>query len=42
VCIPLPIHAGRSMLWHPKIGSRTLDDGSAMEVIHQLDRGVWH
>jgi hypothetical protein len=21
VCIPLPIHAGRSLLWHPKIRS---------------------
>jgi hypothetical protein len=40
--IPLPEHAGRSLLWHPKSRSRTLNGGSAMEVVHQLDRGVWH
>jgi hypothetical protein len=42
VCIPLPIHAGHSLLWHPKIRNQTLDGGSAVEVIHQLGRGVWH
>jgi hypothetical protein len=40
VCIPLPIHAGHSMLWHSKIKSRSLDGGSAVKVIHRLDRGV--
>jgi hypothetical protein len=40
VRIPLPIHAGRSLLWHPKIRSRTLDGGFAMEVIHRLGREV--
>jgi hypothetical protein len=42
VCIPLSIHAGHSLLWHPKIMSQTLDGGSAVKVIHRLDRGVWH
>jgi hypothetical protein len=42
VCIPLLIHAGHSLLWHPKIRNQTLDGGSAVEVIHQLGRGVWH
>jgi hypothetical protein len=42
VCIPLPIHAGRSLLWHPMIRSRTLDGGWALKVIHRLGRGVWH
>jgi hypothetical protein len=47
VHVPLPIHDGRSLLWHPKIRSQTLDGGSvvevvhlAVEVVHQLDRGV--
>jgi hypothetical protein len=40
VHVPLPVHAGHSLLWHPKIRSRTLDDGSAMEVIHRLGKGV--
>jgi hypothetical protein len=42
VHVPLPIHVGRSLLWHPKIRSRTLDGGSAVEVIHRLGRGVQH
>jgi hypothetical protein len=42
VRVRLPIHAGRSLLWHPKIRSRTLDGGSTVEVIHRLDRGVRH
>jgi hypothetical protein len=42
VCIPLPIHVGRTLLWHPKIRSRTFNSGSAVKVIHQLGRGVWH
>jgi hypothetical protein len=40
VRVPLPIHADRNLLWHPKIRSRTLDGGLAVEVIHQLGRGV--
>jgi hypothetical protein len=28
----MPIYAGRSLLWHLKIRSRTLEGGSAMEV----------
>jgi hypothetical protein len=42
VCVPLSIHAGRSLLWHPMIRSQTLDCGSAVEVIHRLGRGVWY
>jgi hypothetical protein len=42
VCIPLPIHAGRGFLWHPKIRSRTLNGGSAVKVVHWLGRRVWH
>jgi hypothetical protein len=42
VCIPLPEHAGHSLLQHPKIRSRTLDGGPAVEVVHRLGRGVWH
>jgi hypothetical protein len=42
VCIPLLKHTGRSLLWHPKSGSRTLDGGSDVKVVHQMDRGVWH
>jgi hypothetical protein len=40
VCIPLPIHAGHSLLWHPKIRSQTLDGDLAMKVIHWLGRVV--
>jgi hypothetical protein len=36
LCIPLPKHVGRSLLWHPKSRSRTLDGGSAVEAVHQL------
>jgi hypothetical protein len=36
LCIPLSKHVGRSLLRHPKISSRTLDGGSAVEVVHQL------
>jgi hypothetical protein len=42
VRVPLAIHAGRSLLCHPKIRSRTLDGGLTVEVIHQLGKGVWH
>jgi hypothetical protein len=42
VCVPLPIHAGHSLLWHPKIRNRTLDGGSTVEVIRRLGRGVRH
>jgi hypothetical protein len=42
VRVPLSIHASRSLLWHPKISSRTLDGGLTMEVVHRLGRGVWH
>jgi hypothetical protein len=42
VCIPLSIHAGLSLLWHPKIRSQTLDGGSTVKVIHRLGRGVLH
>jgi hypothetical protein len=42
VCIPLFKHAGRSLLWHLKSRSRTLDGGSAVKVVHRLGRGVWH
>jgi hypothetical protein len=34
--ILLPKHVDRSLLWHLKSRSRTLDGGLAMEVIHQL------
>jgi hypothetical protein len=40
--IPLPIHAGHSLLWNPKIRSRILNGGSTVEVIHWLGRGVRH
>jgi hypothetical protein len=42
VHVPLPIHIGHSLLWYPKIRSRTLDSGLTMEVIHRLGIGVWH
>jgi hypothetical protein len=42
VCVPLPIHAGCSLLWRPKIRIRALNGGSVVKVIHRLGRGVWH
>jgi hypothetical protein len=42
VCVPLPKHAGRSLLRHPKIRSQNLDGGSAVKVVHQLGRAVRH
>jgi hypothetical protein len=36
VCIPLPIHAGRSLLWHLKIRSRTwFSCGSDSSVVQR-------
>jgi hypothetical protein len=40
--IPLPEHAGHSLLRDSKSRSRTLDDGSAVKVVHRLGRWVWH
>jgi hypothetical protein len=40
VCVPLPEHAGRSLLQHPKSRSQILDGGSAVKVVHRLGRGV--
>jgi hypothetical protein len=40
--VPLPEHAGHSLMRHPKSRSRTLDSGSAVKVVHQLGRGVVH
>jgi hypothetical protein len=40
--IPLPKHAGRCLLWHPKISIWTLDGGLAVKVVHRLSRGVRH
>jgi hypothetical protein len=34
VRVPLPTYTGCSLLWHPKIRSRTLDGGLAVEVVH--------
>jgi hypothetical protein len=40
--IPLPEHTGHSLLWHPKSRSRTINGGSTVNVVHQLDSLVWH
>jgi hypothetical protein len=40
VHVPLPKHAGRSLLQYPKRRSRTLDSGLAVKVVHRLGRGV--
>jgi hypothetical protein len=37
VHIPLPEHADRSLLRHPKCRSRTINGGSAMKVVHRAD-----
>jgi hypothetical protein len=42
VCVPLPEHADRSLLQHPESRSRTLNGGSAVKVVHRLDRWVRH
>jgi hypothetical protein len=42
VRVPLPIHAGHSLLRHSKVRSQTLDSGSAVKVVHRLGRGFWH
>jgi hypothetical protein len=40
VRVPLPEHAGRSLLRYRKSRSRTLGGASAMKVVHWLGRGV--
>jgi hypothetical protein len=42
VCVPLPEHAGHSLLRHPKSRSRTLHGDLAVKVVHRLGRGVRH
>jgi hypothetical protein len=39
VCVPLPEHAGRSLLWHPTNRSQTINGSSVVKVVHRLADG---